>query len=459
MSCLIKNVTAITQDPDMDIQKGVDILVRGRKIAAVAANITAEGVEVIDGTDMLCLPGFVDAHRHNFEALIRQVGIDWNHAQYFEGVKKTMGNRFTPEITYISSYTGALECLNAGITTVYDWFHNNNSPAHADAELQGLKDAGIRAVFGCSDDAEGEIPVSGKPMDYADMRRIAKQYFQSKDQLLTLSLASRGPQFTTMQNVLDEFSLARELDAFVSVHVGDGAWGRNYPVKQLYDLGQLNERFLFVHCNTLHDEELQIIGELGANYVFCPEVELNMGHGFPAAAKLMRLGAAPSLGIDVVTSVPGDMFGAMRAALVGIRSKVNAQALEDGVEVDPLPVFASDALRFATINGARACNLQEITGSLTVGKRADLILIDTNSLNLLPYNNPVSAVVEAAHPGNVSLVMVDGRIVKRQGKMVGIDMGAVKKRVDAARDQLFAGAGVPTDGSWVPRALYDHVSS
>lgn len=458
MKYLICGVTAITQDAQLGILKDTDILVSDGKIAAIGKGLSAEGAERIEGKDMLCLPGFVDAHRHVFEALIRQTGVDWNHAQYFEGVKKTMGTRFTPEMTYISSYTGALECLNAGITTVYDWFHNNNSPAHADAELLGLQKAGVRAVFGCSDGAAGEIPVSTLPMDYADMRRLAKQYFQSKDQLLTLSLASRGPQFTVMERVREEIQLAKELDVFVSMHVGDGAWGKSYPVKRLYEQGVLDDTMLFVHCNTLHEEELDILGTLGAGYVFCPEVELNMGHGFPVARALMQRGLAPALGIDVVTSIPGDMFGAMRAALVGIRSKVNAQALIDGVEVDPLPVLATDVLHFATMNGARACRLAEKIGSITVGKQADLILIDTDAFNLLPYNNPVSAVVEGAHVGNVDTVMVNGRLVKQHGKMLCCEMSAVRKEVNAARDKLFAEAGVPTDGSWVPQTLYENIS-
>lgn len=458
MKYLIQDVTAIVQEPTLHVETHTDVLLSGARIEKIAPGIVDAEAEIISGKDMICLPGFVDAHRHNFEALIRQTGIDWNHAQYFEGVKKTMGNCFTPEDTYVSSYIGALECLNAGITTVYDWFHNNNSPEHADAAIAGLADAGIRAVFGCSDDAEGEIPVSDKPMNYDDMRRIAKQYFQSRDQRMTLSLASRGPQFVTMPHVLEELALAKELDVFVSMHVGDGAWGKSYPVKKLHELGQLNENFLFVHCNTLHQEEYDIIGQLGAKYVFCPEVELNMGHGFPAALPLMKRGVRPALGIDVVTSIPGDMFASMRAAMVGIRASVNQQALHDGVEVDPLPVLASDVLNFATINGANACGLGGVTGSLKAGMKADIMLINTNSLNLLPYNNPVSAVVEAAHIGNVDTVIVDGEIKKRHGQLTGLDMRAVCRQANQARDRLFARAGVPTDGTWVPDVLYQSVS-
>lgn len=458
MKYLIRDVTAIIQEPSLHVEKHTDVLISDTRIEKIEPHIADAEAEVISGAGMLCLPGFVDAHRHNFEALIRQTGIDWNHAQYFEGVKKIMGNCFTPEDTYVSSYIGALECLNAGITTVYDWFHNNNSPEHADAAIAGLSATGIRAVFGCSDDAEGEIPVSDKPMNYADMRRIARQYFQSKDQRMTLSLASRGPQFVTMPRVLEELELAKELDVFVSMHVGDGAWGRSFPVKKLHDLHQLNENFLFVHCNTLHDEEYDIIGELGAKYVFCPEVELNMGHGFPAALPLMRRGIKPALGIDVVTSIPGDMFASMRAALAGIRAIVNDKALHDGIEVDPLPVLASDVLNFATINGAYACGLGGVTGSLKAGMKADIILINTDSLNLLPYNNPISAVVEASHIGNVDTVIVDGNIKKRHGRMTGLNMKDVYRRANEARDLLFARAGVPTDGTWIPDVLYQSVS-
>jgi cytosine/adenosine deaminase-related metal-dependent hydrolase len=459
MKTLIKNVTIVSCNENWKIHDKMDILIADDRIEKIGRFINPNSYKVIDGDGMICLPGFVDAHRHNFQALIRQTGVDWNHAQYFEGVKKIMGKCFSPELTYISSYAGALECLNAGITTVYDWFHNNNSPEHADAEIQGLKDAGIRAVFGFSSDWEGEIPVSAKPMDYADMKRLAKNFFQTKDQLLTLSLASRGPQFVVMDNVIEEIKLAKDLDVFVSMHVGDGAWGKSFPVKRLHDLGLIDEQFLFVHCNTLHNEEWDIISNAGAHYVFCPEVELNMGHGFPVAHEMMRRGVNPALGIDVVTSVPGDMFGAMRAALVGVRSKMNDRALREGKEVDPLPILASDVLKFATINGAKACQLDQICGNIEEGKKADLILINTNSLNLLPYNNPISAVVEAAHVGNIDTVFVDGKIVKRQFKMKNCDMRSVKKMVDDARNHLFSIAGVPTDGSWKPGTLYSSVSS
>lgn len=451
---LIKNAWIVTEDSATGIVKNGDILISGDKIAEVGPYINMDEAHIIDGTDMIALPGLVDGHRHNWESLIRSVGVDWNHAQYFTGVKKVMGPAYTPEQTYLANYIGALECLDAGITTLYDWFHNNNSPEYADAAIQGLKDAGIRAVFGYSDDAEGELPVSSKPIDYDDARRVRQTYFSSDNQLLTMSIATRGPQFLEMRHVIDECRLAKELDVPVCIHVGDGFWGRSRPVAGLVELGMLDSTFTCIHCNTLADDEIQMMGEAGVAAVFCPEVEMNMGHGFPAALRLMEAGISPGLGIDVCTSVPGDMFASMRAALMGIRSVVNAKALEANREVSPLPVTAGDILRFATQNGADACKLGQKIGSITVGKQADIILLNTCALNMFPVLDPVRAVAEAATVRNVDTVIVAGKIRKRKGILEGIDMWDISRKAERIRNELFETAKVPLTGEWVPE-LYE----
>jgi cytosine/adenosine deaminase-related metal-dependent hydrolase len=159
----------------------------------------------------------------------------------------------------------------------------------------------------------------------------------------------------------------------------------------------------------------------------------------------------PSLSIDIVTSIAGDMFGAMRMLLAGTRAVVNDAALRERRIVDPLPLMSRDVLEFATIQGARACGLEAKTGSLTPGKEADIVLIDTDSLNLIPMNNPKGVVVECAHVGNVDTVIVGGRVVKRDKRLVGVGLQQVRARVDASRDALFRRANVPSDGSWLPR--------
>lgn len=447
---IIKGSVIITQDQKYGIMQKGDILIENGKIAAVAEEIEAGDAQVIDGSGKIALPGFVDAHRHNWESLLRSSGVDWTLEQYFTAVKKILGPAYTADDVYFASYIGALECLDCGITTLFDWFHNNNGPEYADAAIAGLKDAGIRAVLGYSNSIYGELPVSSVPMDYEDFRRVKKQYFSSDEGLMTIALASRGPQFLDFGMVEEELKLAEETDTFVVMHVGDGSWGKTHPISRLSREGLLKSNMTFIHCNTLADSEIEQIGELGADTVSCPEVELNMGHGFLPTLRLLKAGVQPALGIDVCTSIPGDMFGVMRSMLAGVRSVVNNEGLLKNESIDPLPLLATDVLKFATQNGANACKLGKKTGSITPGKEADITLIEMDSLNMIPMNGPVNAVVEAANPGNVDTVIVAGKIVKQNKKLAGVDLAELKKKADDRARSLYQRAGIAEPEKWIP---------
>jgi cytosine/adenosine deaminase-related metal-dependent hydrolase len=446
---LVSQATIISIDPKVgDLHRG-DILIDGSKIAAIAPKIEAADAEVIDATDMIAIPGLIDTHRHTWESLLRATGPDWSHAQYFTGVRGVMGGLYTPEDNYIGNLLGALEALDSGITTLYDWSHNNNSPEHADASVQGLKDSGIRGVFAYGNSNAEWFPPNTIPTNYDDIRRVRKQHFPSDDGLVTMAVAARGPQFTTLDITEKDFQTARELGVRITVHVGDGLWGFNKPLIQMQSRGLLKDDTTYVHCNTISDDEFKLIADTGGTGSIAPEVEMQMGHGMPPALRFLAVGIRPSLSIDVVTTIPGDMFDAMRAFLAGTRLMVHRLALEKREAIHPLPLTSRDVLEFATLQGARACGLDHKTGSLTPGKEADIVLIDTNSMNLIPMNNPVGAVAEFCHTGNVDSIFVAGKPVKRHGKLLGIDFPAFRRRVDACRDGLFARAGVPTDGSWI----------
>ncbi len=448
---LIRGAAVLTLDPRLGDFARADILVEGSRIVAMAPSIAADDAQMIDAGGMIALPGFVDSHRHTWQSLLRATAVDWTLAQYFAGIRGVMGRLYTPDDMYIANHLGALEALDAGITTLYDWSHNNNSPDHADEAVRGLKDAGIRGVFGYGNANDEWIPPSAQPTNFADVERVRRTHFASDDQLVTMAFAARGPQFTSLDITADEFRRARDLGLRITVHVGDGVWGTTRPVAQLASRDLLGDDITYVHCNTLTDEDFRFIGESGATASISPEVELQMGHGFLATLKLLRVGVRPSISIDIVTSIAGDMFGAMRTLLAGTRAVVNDAALRERRIVDPLPLTSRDVLEFATIQGARASGLAERAGSLTPGKQADIVLIDTNSLNLIPMNNPYGAVVESAHAGNVDTVLVAGKIVKRAKKLLEFDLPRLRARVDAARDGLFRRANVPPDGSWLPR--------
>jgi 5-methylthioadenosine/S-adenosylhomocysteine deaminase len=448
---LVRGATVLTMDRKLGDLASGDILIEGGRIAAVAPALAADDVDLVDAAGMIALPGFVDSHRHTWQSLLRATAVDWTLAQYFAGVRGVMGRLYTPDDMHVANHLGALEALNSGITTLYDWSHNNNTPDHADEAVRGLRDSGIRGVFGYGNANDEWIPPSTLPTNFADVERVRRTHFTSDDQLLTMAFAARGPQFTTLDITEDEFRRARDLGLRITVHVGDGVWGMTRPVAQLASRGLLGEDITYVHCNMLSDEDFRLIGESGATASISPEVELHMGHGFLATLKLLAVGVRPSLSIDIVTSIAGDMFGAMRTLLAGTRAVVNDRAIAERRIVDPLPLMSREVLEFATVEGARAAGLDAKVGSLAVGKAADLILIDTNSLNLIPMNNPHGAIVEAAHVGNVDTVFVEGAVKKRGGKLLAVDLAALRARVDASRDALFRRAGVPADGSWLPR--------
>ena len=449
-SILIQNATVLTMDPKLGDIKGCDILIEGSRIVDIRPGIHAPASQLVDATEMIVTPGYVDSHRHTWQCLMRNVATDWSLGQYHAGVRLVMGDRYTPDDMFLANYLGALECLDAGVTTLLDFSHNNNSPDHSEAAVRGLKDAGIRGLFGYGNSSAESIPVSNLPTNFDDVRRIQIRHFSTKNASLGMAFAARGPQYSTLAQTERDFRAAHELGLPITVHVGSGHWGLNRPVDALRSRGLLYPRTVYVHCCTIADDEIQMIADSGGFVAVSPEVELNMGQGWPAALRARSAGIEPSLSIDVTTSIGGDMFSAMRAVLAGVRAPANAHALAENRILAEPALRSRDALRFATMGGATACGLDTQVGSITIGKQADLVLIDTNHLGMMPMNSPVSSVVESAGVGHVDSVILAGRFVKRSGELLGIDKKALRRRVESTRDALFARAGVAIDGTWLP---------
>jgi cytosine/adenosine deaminase-related metal-dependent hydrolase len=351
-----------------------------------------------------------------------------------------IGIQYRADDVYIANLMGALEALNAGITTLLDWSHVNNTPEHSDAAIAGLTEAGIRAVY-----AHG-VPVGATWWAYSskdhpeDVRRIRKQYFNSDDQLLSLALAARAPGNTTPEVAKHDWALARDLGIRISVHVGMRLTGVHVNhVKTLSDLGLMGPDTTYIHCTDSTDEELDLIAKSGGTASVAPYVEMLMGHGVPPTGRLVARGVRPSLSIDVVSSVPGDMFTQMRTALVQER----ILAFTDTPDTAFAPTLTHrDVLEFATIDGARACALDHKIGSLKPGKQADIVMIRTDQVNVAPVIDPVATVVICADTSNIDTVFVAGRIVKRNGALVRLDLPRLLDRLGNARDHLLSHAGV-----------------
>lgn len=446
---LIRGGYILTLDPGLgEFAKG-DILIEGSKIAAVGHRLDVTDAEIIDASGKIVMPGLVDTHRHIWQTVLRNIAADWTLNQYFAGVRGVLGRHFGPEDIYAGNLAGAYEALMSGVTTTLDWSHNMNSPAHADMAVAGLKATGGRFLMCYGNSNDEWLPVSAIPIS-EDARRVRIEHFASNDQLVTMGMALRGPQYATPEATLQDWSIARDLDVPITVHVGDGAWGKNRPVAWLNERGLLGPRVICAHCNSLANDEFQMMADCGCKAAMTPEIEMQMGHGWPATTRLREVGIRPGLGVDIVTSNGGNLFQTMRTILLVERAFANQAADRAGTIVERLPIDTVDVLRMATINGAETLGLESRIGTLTPGKDADIIFIDTDNLEMSPMNNPVGAVVLAAHPGMVDSVFVAGRALKRHGKPVGFDQAAVIRQVNAARDRVLQKAGVEPGGRFMP---------
>src|SRR5581483_5241661 len=331
-----------------DFPRG-DLLIEGSRVAAVGPTVEAADCEVLDASGMIVAPGFVDTHRHTWQAAIRGIAADWTLAEYFHGMRGLLGAHFRPEDVEIANLLGRLEALDSGITTMLDWSHIMNSPEHADAAVAGLRGVGARSVFAYGN---GNAEWANLPSDVPhseDARRVRVQHFRSDDDLVTMAMALRGPQFTPAHVVEHDWRLARELGLRITTHLGEGVAGaRTRPVGRLRDQGLLGPDTTYVHCNTLPDEELRMIADSGGGISVSPEVEMNMGHGMPVTGRALAQGIRPCLSVDVVTGIGGDMFTVMRVCLAMERSLVNDRAIQAGTSVDRLPLTSRDVQETAT---------------------------------------------------------------------------------------------------------------
>ena len=429
---IIRGGIILSLDPNVgDLSVG-DVLIEGDKIVAVSPSLNGVEAEQIDASGMIVMPGFVDSHRHIWEGILRNIGTDVpleGRISYISFVLRTLAPAYRPEDAYAGNVVSAVGAIDAGVTTLLDWSHIQASPAHTDAVIQALKDSGLRAVF-----AYG-FPWWGKWEERQPswFVRAATEHFSSNDQLLTLALAAPGPEFVDFEVARDHWKLARETGARITAHVGVGSYGQDRKVQEMGEAGLLGPDTTYIHCTTLNDTEIQMIVDTGGTVSLASPVEMMMGHGMPPIQKFLDRGLRPSLSIDVETNVPSDMFNQMRSVLALQRAMASA--------VEKSPVSAREVLGWATVEGARANGLESKVGSLTPGKKADVIMLRTDLMNVIPLNDPVMAVVAGMDTSNVDTVMIGGRMMKRHGELLHVDWPAVRRMVLESRDYVVEKSG------------------
>lgn len=465
-SFLIKDACILSIDSRLgDLDHG-DLLVIGDRIVKVAPHINAQADRVIDGRGSIVLPGLINAHVHTWETALRGIGCDWAGSDYFNFFHARLAPLYTPEDTFIGTLIGSLAQIDAGVTSILDWCHNNSTPAHTDAAVEALFESGIRAVFGHGTvkphPKPGQPHFSEIPHPVSEIGRLRKSRLSSDDALVTLAMAILGPDYSTLEVCRHDFRAARDFGLLSTAHV----WGRSNRLvpggyRTIAAEGLLGPDHNAVHGNYIEDDELKILVDSGASVTSTTTGEMN-NHVRPSlSGRVHRLGGRPSIGTDSEVATKGDMFEAMRSALRIQRLFANQETVrnpdlsQDGKEaglarhnlktigtggsfIEKVSFKAKEVLEWATINNAKALRIDHLVGSVTPGKQADLIMVRRDALHIVSAQDPVQAVVSYAQNSDVDTVMIAGRIVKENGKLKFDGLDKRLEELQSSAERLLA---------------------
>ena len=420
---VIRHGYVLSMDPDLGDFADGDVLIRGSQVAAVGPGLAAPGAAELDARGMIVAPGLVDTHWHLWNTLLRSMSD--GGSGYFR-VTVALGRVFGPDDVYQGTRLGCAEAISSGITTVHDWCHNVRGTAHAEAGLRALAGSGLRARFSYGYPAGHG---NDQPMDLTGLAALHRDWAAwSADGRLSLGMAWRGPGGSNPAMRVPpaiyqhEIAAARDLGLPVTVH----ACGPRTACGQIATLagaGLLGPDLQVVHANCASEAEVAALAGAGCPVSLSPFSELLIGYGLPRTADLMAAGLPVGLSVDT-TALTGnaDMFAIMKLT----QGLVNAGA------GDEFAMTARQALALGTIEGARSLGLGAVTGSLTPGKQADLILVNTAAPNLAVFTDPAQMLVAAAQPANVHTVLCGGRFLKRDGALVTLDPAEIAAAARAA---------------------------
>lgn len=431
---LIRGGMVYSVDPAVGNFARGDVLLEGTKISAVGPSLNATADVTIDAQGMIVMPGFIDTHHHQYQTILRGILADGTLGRFDRAAKHyinvilgTYGVAYRPEDAYISELIASLSQLSAGVTTTVDTSQVSHTPEHTDACIAGLRESGQRALFAYAGGAGQNTKFPG------DIERLRRQYFSSADQLLTLGM-------NTQMNAA-HWALARSVGAPIISHVVGKHFGDLETMGRAGLMGPDNE---YIHCTEISDTTWKMIQDTGGKLSIATTIEMQMGHGMPPLQKAIDMGFKLSLSSDVECSMTADMFTIMRSTFTLQRAQVHQRGIQGDTNL-PRLLTSADVIEMATMGGARVAHLDSKVGSLTPGKEADIIMLSTDRLNIMPLNNVPGAVVTLMDTSNVENVFVAGKAVKWRGAMVNVDMPRLRRLATGARDGLLSRAGQTLD--------------
>jgi 5-methylthioadenosine/S-adenosylhomocysteine deaminase len=424
---VLRRGTVLTMNDAHDVLRDADVLVLGDEIAAVGSGLQVpEGTAEIDASGGIVMPGMIDTHRHMWQTALRGYGADWTLAQYFVFFYLEWGKVFRPQDIHAGNRLSALESLEAGVTTTVDWSHGLQTIDHADAAVDALRAVPGRFVLAYGNLQQGPWEWSASK----DFRSFVERRFGARDDMLGFQLAfdvTGDPEFPEKA----AFEVARELGVPVTTHAG--VWGATNDdgIRLMHEHGCMEPGHIYVHAATLTEDSYNRIAATGGSVSVSTESEQSAGQGYPPTWQLRKHGIPVSLSMDTSVWWSGDLFCAMRSTLGADRCREHFEAHAKQETVTNHHLRAEQVVDWATRGGSKALGMDDRIGSLEAGKKADVVLVkNDHSPVMFPILHPYGHVAFQAQRGDVHTVLVNGRVVKSEGRLVGVDLAAARRAID-----------------------------
>jgi 5-methylthioadenosine/S-adenosylhomocysteine deaminase len=436
---VFRNATVVlTMDPSAGVLRDGDVLVTDQRIAEVGHQLTVpDGTVEIDARGGILMPGMIDTHRHMWQTALRGFGADWTLTNYFHFYYLNWGKIFRPQDIYAGNLLSAIESIDAGVTTTVDWSHGLQTVDHAEAAVDALEEVPGRFVL-----AYGNL--LGAPWEWSkspEFRDFVRRRMDGKGDMLGMQLAFDIPGDPSFPEQ-GAFESARELGLTVTTHAG--VWGATSDVgiHLMAEHGFMTDKVIYVHVASLSEDSYHRIAATGGHASISTESECSAGQGYPPTWKLRRHNIPVSLSQDTSVWWSADIFSAMRATLSADRVREHMEAHNQGETVVGHPLRAEQVVAWATTGGADALGMSQLIGSVTPGKKADLVLIKNDrSPVMFPLLHPYGHVVYQAGRGDVHTVVVDGRVVKHDHQLLGVDLEKARRAVAETVEYAYAQIG------------------
>ncbi len=447
---IIKNGTVITMNPEREVIENCDVAVQDGKIAAIRPQLTVDAVKTLDAGGCVVCPGLINGHSHVYQSLIEGLGYDmhfnpWNWRFLFPVVSE-----ITPEDAKAGAKLAALEMIRNGVTTISDHWYLHTDMENIYRVTEVFDQAGMRAqmVFGFLDETFAGVASDSDEMTMIKSEDIlieeARKFYQTwhGKRRTTVAMGPGSTEDISESLMLKVVALSKELDINVSTHVAGWIEINSYTIKHFGErdlehfnsLGLTGPRGVMFHAVWLSDREIEIMARTGTKVVHCPIANAYLGYGISPVSHFLSRGITVGLGTDGAASYTYDMLEVARTAgMLQKASKLDAEA-----------VTAEELMEMLTVKGAQVLGIEKETGSLEIGKQADLIVVDYKQAHLLPVGRWLPKLIYSARGSDVIHTVAAGKVLMENRKVISMDEEAVLREALAARESLIERAGQET---------------